>query len=83
MTFGCSISEAQARLSYPEFRQWQKYRAKRGSLNWGMRIERGAAMLATLYANSKSQKGGFKIYDFMPHDSEQPMTLEQAMESWA
>jgi hypothetical protein len=48
-----------------------------------MRIERGAAMLATLYANSKSQKGGFKIYDFMPHDSEQPLTLEQAMESWA
>jgi hypothetical protein len=48
-----------------------------------MRIERGTAMLATLYANSKSKDGGFKIYDFMPHDAERPMTLEQAMESWA
>lgn len=40
-------------------------------------------MLAALYANSKSAKGGYKIYDFMPHDSEQPLTLEQAMETWA
>ncbi|HEY0290687.1 MAG TPA: hypothetical protein VGC62_27400 [Pseudomonas sp.] len=66
-----------------EFRQWQKYRAKRGSLNWGMRIERGTAMLATLYANSHSKDGGYKIYDFMQHDAERPVTLEQAMESWA
>ena len=48
-----------------------------------MRIERGAAMLATLYANTNSKNGGFKIYDFMPHDSEQPLSLEQAMASWA
>lgn len=60
-----------------------KYRAKRGSLNWGMRIERGTALLATLYANSHSKDGGYKIYDFMQHDAESPVTLEQAMESWA
>ena len=83
MCFGCSIAEAMAKLSYPEFRQWVKYRKKRGSLNLGMRIERGAAMLATLYANTKSKKGGYKIYDFMLHDSEQPLTLEQALEAWA
>lgn len=83
MTFGCTIAEAMARLSYPEFRQWCKYRRKRGSLHLGMRVERGNAMLATLYANTHSSKGGFKIYDFMQHDSEQPLTLEQAMESWA
>lgn len=39
-------------------------------------------MLAALYANSNSKKGGFSIYDFMPHDSEQPVALEQAIESW-
>lgn len=70
-------------MSLAEFRQWLKYRAKRGSLNWGMRIERGTAMLATLYANSHSKDGGFKIYDFMPHDSEPALTLEQAMDAWA
>ncbi|MGE6445041.1 phage tail assembly protein T [Pseudomonas bubulae] len=83
MTLGCTISEAQERLSLSEFRQWLKYRVKRGSLNWGMRIERGTAMLAALYANSHTKDGGYKIYDFMPHDIEQPLTLDQAIESWA
>ncbi|WP_430294275.1 phage tail assembly protein T [Pseudomonas paraversuta] len=77
------MAEAQERLSLAEFRQWVKYRAKRGSLNWGMRIERGTALLATLYANSHSKDGGYKIYDFMQHDAERPVSLEQAMESWA
>ncbi|VVN73985.1 hypothetical protein [Pseudomonas fluorescens] len=40
-------------------------------------------MLAALYANCHSKDGGYKIYDFMPHDAEKAMTLEQAMESWA
>lgn len=40
-------------------------------------------MLAALYANTNSSNGGYKIYDFMPHDSEQPLTLERAMETWA
>ncbi|MBI6925718.1 hypothetical protein IYR97_03535 [Pseudomonas fulva] len=69
-------------MSLAEFRQWLKYRAKRGSLNWGMRIERGTALLATLYANVHSKNGGYKIFDFMPHDAEEPLTLEQAIESW-
>ena len=60
-----------------------KYRNLRGSLNVGMRVERGAALLATLYANTHTKDGGYKIYDFMPHDSERAVTLEQAMESWA
>lgn len=60
-----------------------RYREKRGSLNWGMRIERGVATLAVLYANANSKNGGYSLYDFMPHDSEQPLTLEQAMETWA
>ena len=60
-----------------------KYRNRRGSLNVGMRVERGAALLATLYANTHTKDGGYKVYDFMPHDSERAVTLEQAMESWA
>ena len=67
----------------PEFRQWVKYRKLRGSLNVGMRVERSAALLATLYANFKTKNGGYTVYDFMPHDAEKPPSLEQAMESWA
>ena len=60
-----------------------KYRALRGSLNVGMRVERGAALLATLYANTHTKDGGFKIYDFMPHEVEAAISLDDAMKSWA
>ncbi|MCY1287202.1 hypothetical protein D9M68_176630 [compost metagenome] len=79
---GRTIAEAQQRLSYPEFLSWQKYRAKRGTLHVGMRIERGSALLATLYANTHSKRGGFKLDDFMPHADEPVLTLERAMETW-
>nr|WP_082816396.1 hypothetical protein [Pseudomonas citronellolis] len=79
---GRTIAEAQQRLSYREFMAWSRYRAKRGTLHIGMRVERGSALLATLYANSHSKNGGFKLYDFMPHESEPVLTLEQAMETW-
>jgi len=48
-----------------------------------MRIERGCALLATLYANTHTDKAKYKIYDFMPHESEPELTLEEAMASWA
>ncbi|WP_438287525.1 phage tail assembly protein T [Pseudomonas syringae] len=66
-----------------EFRSWRKYRDLRGSLNTGMRVERGSAMLAMMYANVNYKDGPYKIFDFMPHEVEQPISLEQAMESWA
>lgn len=79
---GNTIAEAQHRLSYPEFLSWAKYRAKRGSLNLGMRVERGAALLATLYANAHTKNGGYRIYDFMPHEEEGPISLDEAMKAW-
>ena len=48
---GRTIAEAKLRISFPEFKAWAAYRNKRGSLHPGMRTERGAALLATLYAN--------------------------------
>lgn len=69
-------------MSYPEFLRWVAYRNRRGSLHTGMRIERGAALLAMLYANSKSKDGGFTLYDFAPHEDEPALTIEQAMKQW-
>lgn len=79
---GRTIAEAQERISYREYLTWLKFRNKRGSLHTGMRIERGTAMLATMYANTLSKDGGYKIYDFMPHEEEPVLTLDQAFESW-
>ena len=80
---GSTIAEAQERISFQEFQSWVKYRQKRGSLNIGMRVERGAALLATLFANSKSKNGNYRIYDFMPHDEEPAVDLDTAMKEWA
>ena len=79
---GRTIAEAQQNLSYGEVMAWIRYRRKRGSLNLGLRVERGAAMLAAMYANAHSKDGGFRVNDFAPHLDEPPVTLQQAMEMW-
>jgi hypothetical protein len=78
---GNTIEEAQQNISLNEFMSWLAYRKKRGSLHVGMRVEYGSALLATLYANSKSKRP-YKIWDFMQHDEEKPISIEQAMETW-
>ena len=79
---GCTIAEAQARMTYAEFSRWAAYRSKRGSLHQGMRIEQGAALVASILANVNSKRGGFKVTDFAPHMEEQATSLEEAMEQW-
>lgn len=39
-------------------------------------------MLAAMYANAHSKKGGYVLYDFAPHIDEPEISLEQAMERW-
>jgi hypothetical protein len=59
-----------------------RYRKLRGGFNLGLRVERGSALLAMLYANAHSKNGGYSIFDFMPNMDEPPLTLEQAQERW-
>jgi len=47
-----------------------------------MRVERGTALLAALYANAHSKNGGHKISDFAPYHDEPVVTLDQAMGAW-
>ncbi|WP_439330940.1 phage tail assembly protein T [Kushneria phyllosphaerae] len=49
-----------------------------------MRIERGSALLAALYVNAHKKKDAepVKLYDFMPHEDEPAISLDQAIESW-
>jgi len=60
-----------------------RYINKRGSLHVGRHVERGSALLATLYSNMHSRDGGYRLYDFMPHEPEPELTLEEAMKQWA
>lgn len=69
-------------MSYAEFLRWCQYRAKRGSLNVGRRVEQALAMLMAIYANSHSKNGGFTLYDFAVHEEEPEISLDQAMKDW-
>ena len=56
---------------------------RRGSLNTGRRIEQSIATLASLFANANFKAAEpFTRHDFMPHEDEPELTLEQAMATW-
>lgn len=84
---GRTIAEAKERISYPEFLTWVAYRRKRGPLNVSLRVDRGAALLASLYAIRHFEREGggeFTVSDFMPFsDPPAPIDLETAMETWS
>ena len=81
---GRTIAEAKDRISYSEFRVWAAYRQRRGSLNTGLRVEQGLAMLASLYANARRKEGtpAFDLFDFAPHLDRPELTLDDAMKAW-
>ncbi|PTS71927.1 phage tail protein [Stenotrophomonas sp. HMWF023] len=81
---GRSIAEARECLSIREFQLWSVFRAKRGSLNLGGRIDEAAGMLAALFVNSNTKPGSapFKRTDFMPYADPAPISLEEAMKQW-
>ncbi len=81
---GRSIGEAKERLSIREFQLWSVYRARRGSLNLGSRMDAATGMMAALFANSNRKPGSaaFKPTDFMPHVDAEPISLEEAMKQW-
>lgn len=71
-------------MSYQEFCSWVRFRNKRGTLHQGMRIERGFALLATIYSNRHLKQGvqAFKLTDFMPNEQERAISLQDAMKTW-
>ena len=81
---GRTIAEAQERMTYSEFVVWMKFRAKRGPLHLGMRVEMALAQFQALYVNSKTAKDAPRLYqqDFAPHMDARIESLEEAVASW-
>jgi len=79
---GRTIAEAQSVMSYREFLVWLAYRKRRGTLNTGLRLDGGFALLASLYANAHSKDGGFTPANFMPYEDEREVSLDEAMSEW-
>jgi hypothetical protein len=67
---GRTIEEAKERITHAEFVSWYAYIKKRGTLNVGLRLEMGFAMLAQVTNNSMGGKSKFE--DFMPKREEEP-----------
>lgn len=79
---GNTIEQARHALSYEEFLSWVKYRNQFGSLNPSHHVERGFALLASMFASAHSKDGGYSFYDFAPHFEEPEIKLEDAVEQW-
>jgi hypothetical protein len=74
---GCTVAEAKERLTYEEALAWSAYMRKRGSLNVGMRLEHGFALLAAMINNALG--GRAELRDFMPHAEPKQGTIEDVM----
>lgn len=68
---GRTIAEAKERMSHAEFFAWCTYIQKRGSLNFGQRLEQGVALLASVV--NRSAGGKAQMSDFLPDREEKDM----------
>ena len=74
---GRSVAEAKERLSHIEALKWQAYIEKRGTLDLGLRLEAGFAMLA--WQINRALGGKAEMNDFMPHFDEPEASLSDVM----
>lgn len=72
---GRTVAEAKDRMAYAEALDWFSYIRRRGTLNTGLRLEAGFALLASILNNAHGGKA--KMADFMPHfDHEDEMSVD-------
>lgn len=71
---GSTVAEAKETLTYEEYLAWCAYVKKRGTLNFGMRLEMASALLAQVTNNSMGGKA--KMEDFMPHKDAEEISIQ-------
>ena len=74
---GQTVAEAKDRMTYSEALMWSDFIKKRGSLNVGMRLENGFALLAMMI--SRALGGKANMEDFMPHADQKVADLADVM----
>lgn len=75
---GRTIAEAQQRISEHEFRHWQAYIRRHGTLHQGPRLEHAAALICHTLTASR-----IPYDDFLPRREVDPVAeLEKAMKEW-
>ena len=76
---GRTVEEAKERISYAEAVDWAEYMRKRGSLNVGMRLEAGFALIAAAINNGLG--GSATPADFMPHFESPEASIADVMKT--
>ena len=74
---GRTVAEAKERMSYTEALDWQSYVEARGTLNLGMRLEAGFALIAL--SINRALGGHARMEDFMPHFDAPDASLDDVM----
>jgi hypothetical protein len=74
---GWSVAEAKERISHEEALKWSAYREKRGTLNLGLRLEAGFALIA--WTINRALGGKAEMQDFMPHFDPPEASIEDVM----
>jgi hypothetical protein len=68
---GRTVEEAKFNLSHVEFLDWVTYANSKGTLNLGLRVEYGLAMVCYLLTRGfkikKESGASFQVQDFLPH----------------
>lgn len=65
MTIGCTIREAQERISVREFNVWIRYRTKYGPMNPVRRYDMGPAIVASMISRVNGRRAS--ALDFLPY----------------
>lgn len=81
---GRTIAEAKQNISCVEFAQWCQFRAARGTMHTGMRLEEVFGRWQANYFTFHSKSGQKKMADFMPHytEAQRELSIEEAMAEW-
>jgi hypothetical protein len=74
---GWSVAEAKERISHEEALRWSAYREKRGTLNLGLRLEAGFALIA--WTINRALGGKAEMLEFMPHFDPPEASIEDVM----
>ena len=74
---GNTIHQVKSNLTMLEVKQWAEYRARRGSLNIGRRVEQASANIIAMNIN-KSRVGEDWVdsLEFMPHEDDVEISFE-------
>lgn len=74
---GSTVAQAKENVSYSEAMMWSAYIRKRGTLNLGLRVENGFAIIATML--NRALGGKASMEDFMPHADKKQAELADVM----